>query len=242
MPLESATYIDDLVVTNPDAGDVVAQGDDHLRLLKSVLKNTFPNIDAAVSASVAQINGWEARIAAVESTYIKKDGSVAFTGTVAGVTPVSNAHLVTKLYVDSIVKVTSFNTRTGVVTLTSLDVTDALGYTPWHPGNDGAGSGLDADLLDGLSSAHFTDINARFIAQKATAIGIAPRPSNNAGDRGNWIVTLATPPTTTVPGVTGQRWAYFYVAGSASIGGDADGGSTISTPIDDSPVLFWRVD
>lgn len=42
MGLEAATHVDDLVTTNPVVGDVVAQGDDHLRLLKTVLKTTFP--------------------------------------------------------------------------------------------------------------------------------------------------------------------------------------------------------
>lgn len=32
---------------------------------------------------------------------------------------------------------------------------DALPASPWHAGNDGAGSGLDADLLDGIDSARF---------------------------------------------------------------------------------------
>ncbi len=35
----------------------------------------------------------------------------------------------------------------------------------WHAGNDGAGSGLDADLLDGLSSASFARSNASDIDQ-----------------------------------------------------------------------------
>jgi hypothetical protein len=43
MGLESTTYIDGLVSTNPVSGDNVSQGDDHLRLLKAVLKATFPN-------------------------------------------------------------------------------------------------------------------------------------------------------------------------------------------------------
>lgn len=43
MSLESATYVSDLVSTNPVTGDQVAQGDDHLRLLKAVLQTTFPN-------------------------------------------------------------------------------------------------------------------------------------------------------------------------------------------------------
>lgn len=44
MSLESATFLNDLVSTNPVAGDNVSQGDDHLRLLKAVLKGTLPNL------------------------------------------------------------------------------------------------------------------------------------------------------------------------------------------------------
>lgn len=44
MGLEVATYIADLVATNPLISDPVGQGDDHLRLLKSTVKNTFPNL------------------------------------------------------------------------------------------------------------------------------------------------------------------------------------------------------
>lgn len=43
MALEAATYITDLSASNPLAGDLQSQGDDHLRLLKSVLQATFPN-------------------------------------------------------------------------------------------------------------------------------------------------------------------------------------------------------
>ncbi len=50
MALESGTYLDDLVNTNPTASDNVSQGDDHLRLIKRVLKNSFPSVDAAVNA------------------------------------------------------------------------------------------------------------------------------------------------------------------------------------------------
>ena len=48
------------------------------------------------------------------------------------------------------------NSDTGSLTL-QVD-----GNTVWHAGNDGAGSGLDADLLDGLSSAKFlrADVSA----------------------------------------------------------------------------------
>jgi hypothetical protein len=47
MALESATFLDELVATNPAGGDLVSQGDDHIRLIKSVLKNTFPGLTSA---------------------------------------------------------------------------------------------------------------------------------------------------------------------------------------------------
>lgn len=56
MPLESATYIDDLNVTNPAATDVLSQADDHIRMLKSVLQATFPNITGAVTPTHTQLN------------------------------------------------------------------------------------------------------------------------------------------------------------------------------------------
>jgi hypothetical protein len=46
--LETGTYVSDLVATNPTAGDPVSQADDHLRLLKSTLQNTFPDADAPI--------------------------------------------------------------------------------------------------------------------------------------------------------------------------------------------------
>lgn len=48
MGLETANYITQLVATNPVIGDPVKEGDDHLRLIKSVLQNTFPNASAAL--------------------------------------------------------------------------------------------------------------------------------------------------------------------------------------------------
>lgn len=57
MPLESATYVDDLVSTNPLGTDDASLGDDHIRLIKSVLKNTFPNLDGALTTKLAVLNG-----------------------------------------------------------------------------------------------------------------------------------------------------------------------------------------
>jgi len=48
MPLESGSYISDLVASNPvGSTDPKSQGDDHLRLIKSVLQTTFPTASRA---------------------------------------------------------------------------------------------------------------------------------------------------------------------------------------------------
>jgi hypothetical protein len=56
MALETGTYIDDLVSTNPTATDDVSQGDDHIRLLKSTIQASFPNITGAMTATQDDLN------------------------------------------------------------------------------------------------------------------------------------------------------------------------------------------
>lgn len=47
MGLETGTFVSELVETNPLGSDQKQFGDNHLRLIKSVLKNTFPNANRA---------------------------------------------------------------------------------------------------------------------------------------------------------------------------------------------------
>lgn len=56
MALESGTYINSLNVSNPASTDALAQADDHLRLIKSTIKATFPNVSGAVTLTHAEIN------------------------------------------------------------------------------------------------------------------------------------------------------------------------------------------
>ncbi|MGI9308552.1 MAG: phage tail protein [Gammaproteobacteria bacterium] len=57
MGLETATYIEDLVDTNPLGSDNVNAGDDHIRLIKEVLQAQFPNLgQAAVNLQASSIN------------------------------------------------------------------------------------------------------------------------------------------------------------------------------------------
>lgn len=57
MPLETFSFITSLNASNPvGASDVKGQGDDHLRGIKFTLLASFPNIDAAMTLSSAQLN------------------------------------------------------------------------------------------------------------------------------------------------------------------------------------------
>ena len=52
MGLEVATYVSDLVATNPTTSDPLAQGDDHIRLLKAAIKASFPLVNGPLNASM----------------------------------------------------------------------------------------------------------------------------------------------------------------------------------------------
>lgn len=56
MPLENAQYIHQLEAANPAGSDQLAQGDDHLRMIKAVLKSTFPNIQGPVTKTEDELN------------------------------------------------------------------------------------------------------------------------------------------------------------------------------------------
>jgi len=54
--VETVTYISDLNTTLPASGDSVSEGAQHIRNLKTALKNTFPNITGAVNPTQAELN------------------------------------------------------------------------------------------------------------------------------------------------------------------------------------------
>ena len=56
MALENGTYVNSLVPANPASTDGLAQADDHIRLLKSTLANSFPGITGAVTATHTELN------------------------------------------------------------------------------------------------------------------------------------------------------------------------------------------
>lgn len=77
MGLEVGSYIADLVASNPTGGsDYVSSGDDHLRLIKSVLQNTFPNATRGFYfESVASKTSNYTTLATDQNRLIKMDAS-----------------------------------------------------------------------------------------------------------------------------------------------------------------------
>lgn len=87
MPIESASYISDLVTTNPAGSDAKSTADDHLRLIKSAVKATFPNVTGAVTPTHTELNYVDGVTSAIQTQLntLTSDkapvASPAFTGT-----------------------------------------------------------------------------------------------------------------------------------------------------------------
>ena len=56
MGLETASYVSQLNGTNPVSTDGLAQADDHMRLIKTTLTNTFANMAGAVTTDHLELN------------------------------------------------------------------------------------------------------------------------------------------------------------------------------------------
>jgi len=103
--------------------------------------------------------------------------------------------------------VTSFNTRTGAITLTSTDVTDALGFTPENVANKSNNTAL------GTSATLYPTQNAvKVYVDSATAGGIILQ--------GDWNAATNVPDITATT-QTGFAWRV-SVAGNTNLGGITD--------------------
>ena len=91
----SSTYINGLVGTNPTTADPLSEGDNHLRLIKDVLKRSFPAITGAVTVSNDQINTGIGEIYTATSTatanrLVKRAADGSFSATVVNANLIGN--------------------------------------------------------------------------------------------------------------------------------------------------------
>jgi microcystin-dependent protein len=78
MALETGTYIDDLVSSNPPQSDSLTQSAGHLRLIKSTILATFPNVTGAISATHTAIDAAATAVAAAQ--YLPAGAILPFAG------------------------------------------------------------------------------------------------------------------------------------------------------------------
>jgi hypothetical protein len=141
MALEVATYINNLNPANPVGSDPLAQADDHLRLLKTTIKNTFPNIDGPVTLTDDQINALETRVDALEA------------GGIPGGAAGGGIEIVATLPATGELGQTVFNEADGIIYTWDgtawVPVTLSTNYTPDVPPAVGVVDGLPTTATDG---------------------------------------------------------------------------------------------
>lgn len=173
MGLETVIYISDFVVTNPvGATDTKNTLDDHIRAIKTGVKNTFPNVTGAVTATQTELNIMDgATLSTAELNGL--DGLTASRAivTTAGGILTTSATTATELgYVNGVTSAIQTQmdlkaplaspTFTGTVALPS---TTSIGTV----------SNTEIGYLDGVTSAIQTQLDAKLPQSGGTDLAIA---------------------------------------------------------------------
>ena len=125
MALESGTYIDSLDAANPATTDGLSQADDHMRLIKSTIKATFPNLTGAVTLTQSEINALDSRVDGLEGTGQYSPAIVTSNGTPALKSGITAGEVRTLLGMDNTDAVTFDSLLlTNSLTATSVNVTN----------------------------------------------------------------------------------------------------------------------
>ena len=56
MTVEVVNFINDLNPASPTGADSISEGDDHIRIIKQAIKDTFPNVTEAINSTAAEID------------------------------------------------------------------------------------------------------------------------------------------------------------------------------------------
>lgn len=245
MGLESATYINGLVETNPTSSDNANQGDNHLRLIKAAIKATFPNITGPVTATHTALSAAYLPLAGGTVS-----GAITATGGVVGnastATALQTARTINgvsfngtadiSFNADSVADGTtnqyfttararaaisaagdiSYNATTGVISFTA-----AAAPVTSVAGRTGAVTLVTTDVAEGTNQ-YFTNTRAR------TAISVSGAGSYNST---TGVITVNAAPVSSVAGKTGA--VTLAIADTSGLQGALDGkfstsGGTIS--------------
>lgn len=123
--LETATYIHELVATNPvGATDPKSQGDDHVRMIKATLLNTFPNINGPITPTHTELNYVDGVTSAVQTQLNDK---VSLTGTsqiISGTVGVSGRITLGSSHIINTDNIAGFNLRNSANSAQIVHISD----------------------------------------------------------------------------------------------------------------------
>jgi len=215
MGLESATYIDGLNASNPvHATDPVSQGDDHLRLIKSTLLNTFPQLDAAVDLTPTELNYLDGVTGIIGTGNLVLSISPTITGTLTAAAIVATtydgvaaANLVDKSAAESIAGVWTFtNLVGGVMTATSYNGVVAANLVDKTATEtiEGAWEFSTAPQVTSLEIGHATDTTLTRSAAGMLEVEGRPIITHNDGALGSGEIYIST--STPSGGSDGDIW------------------------------------
>lgn len=179
---------DPLNIAQPANTDFVKFGADELRTLKTLLTGAYAGFITApnnIGFKLKESGGTARDVVKMTAANVIEIGNAANALSLLGTAFTFTGATLDAGTLDGIDS-TGFARLAAVSNFTTAPTIS--GNVVWHAGNDGVGSGLDADLLDGLSSAYFlsaTNLNAGTIAD-------ARLPASLAGKTFTSSITLDT--------------------------------------------------
>ena len=183
MALESATYISDLVSTNPvGATDPKSQGDDHIRLIKAAVKATFPNVSGAVTPTHTELNYVDGVTSAIQTQLDAKLGTSNSNVAVSGLKTVGFNAEYDNGNSGASKTITLANGQKQKITLTA-NTTLTIDFTGCTVGNyqirliQDATGGRTLAAVSGLTSTRW--------------VGSATQPSHNTAANGETLLNIA---------------------------------------------------
>lgn len=172
MALETASFINALNPSNPTTVDPISQGDDHIRLIKSALKATFPNLTGAVTPSHTVLNYLGTVTSDVQAQVNTKAplASPALTGTPTAptaATPTNTTQIASTAFVQALV---------ATLDLTYFDI---------------AVPAAKINFLSGVTSEVQAQINAKAPLASPALTGTPTAPTATAGNDTTALATTA---------------------------------------------------
>lgn len=170
MSVESASYIDDLVATNPAVTDFLYEGDDHLRLIKAVLLASFPSIGGAVTLTHTALNAALMPTTAGQWT-LMKDTTVSGTPSAVDFVNGTGGVVISSLYDQYLIVFTDLLSSSGTIDV-RLAVSENAGSS--FPAAAAGANYVHDSIASGVSTlAHVTNAGYMIVASIGTSAGNA---------------------------------------------------------------------